>query len=422
MSGQVRAALATIVDGGSLTLDEARIAMGEVMDGEATPAQLAAMLMGLRMRGETIDELAGFATAMRERVVRRRRARGCHRRRRDRRRRERHVQHLDQRRARGRRRPGSSVAKHGNRAITSQAGSADVLDALGVRIDHDAASAGEALRTVGLRVHVRPALPPGDAPRRARPAARSACGPRSTCSARSPTRPGPRASCSASATRPRPRGSPRWPSGSGTERTFVIHGDGVDELPLDGSGVLYHVSPDAIERHAIDAAKLGFRARRDRQARRRDAGRERPDRRGDPPRRAGGAARCRGAQRGGRAARRGRRRVDGGGHRPRHAHDRCRAGRGRRSSALRAERRAADAAAAAASRGRLGDGARMTADRRATEARPPRRAWSRRSPARRQADIDRELAASGPVDPSRRWRPRHRSGASSSGSSTPACT
>ena len=69
MSGQVRAALATIVDGGSLTLDEARVAMGEVMDGEATPAQLAAMLMGLRMRGETIDELAGFATAMRERVV-----------------------------------------------------------------------------------------------------------------------------------------------------------------------------------------------------------------------------------------------------------------------------------------------------------------------------------------------------------------
>ena len=43
--------------------------MGAVMDGEATPAQLAALLMGLRMRGETVDELAGFATAMRERVL-----------------------------------------------------------------------------------------------------------------------------------------------------------------------------------------------------------------------------------------------------------------------------------------------------------------------------------------------------------------
>ena len=70
MSDQVRAALNTIVDGGTLSMDEARGAMGTVMDGEATPAQLAALLMGLRMRGETVDELAGFALAMRERVVR----------------------------------------------------------------------------------------------------------------------------------------------------------------------------------------------------------------------------------------------------------------------------------------------------------------------------------------------------------------
>src|SRR6266550_2750471 len=69
MSEAVRAALATIVEGGMLSLEEARLAMGAVMDGEATPAQLAALLMGLRMRGETVDELAGFATAMRERSV-----------------------------------------------------------------------------------------------------------------------------------------------------------------------------------------------------------------------------------------------------------------------------------------------------------------------------------------------------------------
>ncbi|MEA2608583.1 MAG: anthranilate phosphoribosyltransferase, partial [Chloroflexota bacterium] len=70
MSEQVRAALVTIVEGGTLTMDEARAAMGAVMDGEATPAQLAALLMGLRMRRETVEELAGFATAMRERVLR----------------------------------------------------------------------------------------------------------------------------------------------------------------------------------------------------------------------------------------------------------------------------------------------------------------------------------------------------------------
>jgi anthranilate phosphoribosyltransferase len=45
----------------------------------------------------------------------------------------------------------------------------------------------------------------------------------------------------------------------GTERTFVVHGAGVDELPLDDSGVLYHVGPDGIERHEIPASKLGLR-------------------------------------------------------------------------------------------------------------------------------------------------------------------
>jgi anthranilate phosphoribosyltransferase len=70
MSELVRAAVAAIVEGRTLSLEEARDAMGAVMDGDATPSQLAALLMGLRMRGETTDELAGFASAMRDRVVR----------------------------------------------------------------------------------------------------------------------------------------------------------------------------------------------------------------------------------------------------------------------------------------------------------------------------------------------------------------
>ena len=70
MSEAVRTALAAVVDGRTLSLDEARDAMGSVMDGEATPALLAALLVALRMRGESVDELAGFATAMRERVLR----------------------------------------------------------------------------------------------------------------------------------------------------------------------------------------------------------------------------------------------------------------------------------------------------------------------------------------------------------------
>ena len=110
------AALATIVDGGTLSMDDARVAMGAVMDGEATPAQLAALLMGLRMRGETVDELAGFAAAMRERVIRVDAPDGRDRRRRHRRRRQRDVQHLDDRRARRRRggRPGREARQPGD--------------------------------------------------------------------------------------------------------------------------------------------------------------------------------------------------------------------------------------------------------------------------------------------------------------------
>ena len=61
MSEQVRAALAAVVEGRKLSMDEARAAMGSVMDGEASPAQLAALLVALRMRGETVEELAGLA-------------------------------------------------------------------------------------------------------------------------------------------------------------------------------------------------------------------------------------------------------------------------------------------------------------------------------------------------------------------------
>ena len=202
------------------------LAMGAVMDGEATPAQLAALLMGLRMRGETVDELAGFAAAMRERVVARRGAR-----------RARSTSSGPAATAAGRstsRRPRRSSrpppASRSRSTATGRSrrrsGSADVLDALGVRIDHDAASAGAALRDIGFAFMFAPELPPGDEARRPDPPRDRR--PDRVQPARAADQPGrdARASCSASATRRPRRGWPRSSSALGTERTFVIHGDG----------------------------------------------------------------------------------------------------------------------------------------------------------------------------------------------------
>jgi anthranilate phosphoribosyltransferase len=257
MSEVVRAALGTIVDGGTLSTDEARAAMGAVMDGEATPAQLAAMLMGLRMRGETVDELAGFATAMRERVVRVEAPEGA-------------IDvvgtggdgsgtfNISTTAALVAAAAGVPVAKHGNRAITSRAGSADVLDALGIRIDHDAASAGVALRELGFAfmfaLNFHPAM------KHAGPTRRE-IGVRTAFNLLGPlTNPaGTRRQLLGVAD---PLVAPRMAEvvqRLGTDRTFVIHGDGVDELPLDGSGVAYIVADGVIERHVIDAAALGFK-------------------------------------------------------------------------------------------------------------------------------------------------------------------
>ena len=257
MSDQVRAALATIVEGGTLSLEDARLAMGAVMDGDATPAQLAALLMGLRMRGETVDELAGFATAMRERVVRVAAPEGA-------------IDvvgtggdgsgtfNISTAAALVVAAGGVAVAKHGNRAITSKAGSADVLDALGIRIDHDADSAGAALRDIGFAFLFAPNFHP--AMRHAAPTRRE-IGVRTAFNLLGPLT--------------NPAGTRRQLLGVGdagaasrfaevvhrlgTDRTLVVHGAGVDELPLDGTGVLYEVTAGGIDQRFVDAAALGLR-------------------------------------------------------------------------------------------------------------------------------------------------------------------
>ena len=159
MSEVVRAALSAVVEGETLSLEQARDAMGAVLDGEATPAQLGALLVALRMRGETVDELAGFATAMRERVLPVAAPDGT-------------IDivgtggdksgtfNISSAAALVVAAAGVPVAKHGNRAITSASGSSDVLDALGIVIQQSPAEAAESLREDGFAFLFAPGFHP----------------------------------------------------------------------------------------------------------------------------------------------------------------------------------------------------------------------------------------------------------------------
>ena len=256
MSDAVRAALAAVIGGRMLGRSEARAAMGAVMDGEATPAQLAAFLVALRMRGETVDELTGFAEAMRERVVRVEAPAGTidtcgtggdHS----------GTFNISTTAALVVAAAGIPVAKHGNRAITSRSGSADVLEALGVRSDHDALSAAAALREVGFAFLFAPGFHPA---MRHAGATRREIGVRTAFNLLGPIT--------------NPAGARRQVVGVGdsgaaprlaevlralgTERALVVHGEGLDELPLDGTGVIHDVSPTGVTRSLVDPAALGL--------------------------------------------------------------------------------------------------------------------------------------------------------------------
>jgi anthranilate phosphoribosyltransferase len=257
VSDQVRAALAAVVEGRTLELDEARLAMGSVMDGEATPAQLAALLVALRMRGETVEELAGFASAMRERVLRVDAPDGT-------------IDvvgtggdgsgtfNISTTAALVVAAAGVPVAKHGNRAITSRSGAADVLEALGVRVDHDAASAAADLREFGFAFLFAPAFHP--AMRHAGPTRRE-IGVRTAFNLLGPLT-NPAGARRALIGVGDPGAAPKVAEVSrrlGTDRTLVVHGLGVDELPLDGSGVILDVTPDGVVESRVDPVVLGLR-------------------------------------------------------------------------------------------------------------------------------------------------------------------
>jgi anthranilate phosphoribosyltransferase len=130
----IGAAIGRVSSGQSLSEDEAHLVMSLVMDGETTPSQISALVVGMRMKGETVDEIVGFARAMRERATPVHPTvtgyidtcgtggDGLH------------TFNISTTTAFVVAGAGVPVAKHGNRAVSSAAGSADVLEALGVDV------------------------------------------------------------------------------------------------------------------------------------------------------------------------------------------------------------------------------------------------------------------------------------------------
>lgn len=146
----IKDALQKLADRTNLTELEAGTVMGEIMDGAASPAQIAAYLMGLRMKGETVDEIAGSVQAMRARATKIRvgdaqvvdtcgtGGDGAH------------TFNISTTAAFVVAGAGLTVAKHGNRSVSSKCGSADVLAALGVRIDLPPECVADCVNEVGI--------------------------------------------------------------------------------------------------------------------------------------------------------------------------------------------------------------------------------------------------------------------------------
>ena len=145
----IKEAISSLVAGKDLTYEEAYFVMGEIMGGEATPAQIASFLTALRMKGETADEIAGLASVMRAKATPVRikgpaidivgtggDSSGSF-----------NISTAAAFVVAG---AGLKVAKHGNRAMTSKCGSADILEALGVKIDLSPEGVARCIEEVGI--------------------------------------------------------------------------------------------------------------------------------------------------------------------------------------------------------------------------------------------------------------------------------
>jgi anthranilate phosphoribosyltransferase len=253
----LRDILATVVDGRHLTEAQARRAMEGILAGEVDPAWIAGLLVALRIKGETSDEITGFARAMRGEATPVRCATpalvdtcgtggdgaGTF-----------NISTAAAFVAAG---AGAHVAKHGNRSVSSRCGSADVLEALGVNLQLAPEVVGEAIDTIGFGFLFAPAL---------HQAMRHAVGPRRAL--------GLRTVFNVLGPLTNPAGAPHQVMGVfdemwldplaevmrrlGNARSLLVHGsDGLDELTVTGPSRAVLVD-GSVSRLEVDPAELGL--------------------------------------------------------------------------------------------------------------------------------------------------------------------
>jgi anthranilate phosphoribosyltransferase len=251
--------LTALLERRALTRGQAKAAMACVMDGSATPGQIGAFLAALRVRGETYEELVGFAQAMRERVVKVKVGReplldtcgtggdgsGTF-----------NISTTVAFVAAG---AGAAVAKHGNRSVSSRCGSADVLEALEVKTQVSPKVMARCVAEAGIGFLFAPSL---------HPALKHAGPVRKELRARTVFNLlGPMAN---------PAGARRQLLGvyaaalvpvvakalaelGSVEAIVVSSRDGMDEFSLSASSVVAHVKKGKVRAYELDSRSLGFK-------------------------------------------------------------------------------------------------------------------------------------------------------------------
>ncbi len=253
----IREAIDGLVSGSSLSMEEASTAMREIMEGEVTPAQLGAFLTALRVKGETPEEIAGMATIMREKSQKvdvdgtlvdtcgtGGDGKGTF-----------NVSTAASFIAAA---SGLKVAKHGNRAASGSCGSADVLEALGVKIDLGPEGVKRCIEEVGIGFMFAPTFHP--AMRHAAPVRRE-IGIRTVFNLMGPLT--------------NPAGAQRQLAGVpdvslgdkmaevlkllGSQHSLVVHGeDGLDELTLGARTRVWEVRDGKVHSYIVSPDELGL--------------------------------------------------------------------------------------------------------------------------------------------------------------------